>query len=250
MPQADAPSHARASAEDGGFDLETLAEAVRYNRWIYDTLKPPPRTRVLELGCGIGNLTPLFLEDERTVTAIDIDTRMVECHQKNVGARERLTVRAAAIQDLAREEPASFDAVVSSNVLEHIPDGIEADVVRSAFALLKPGAVTAHWVPATPAVYGAIDTRFGHVRRYRRKQLIALFESAGFVVERCRYWNVIGMAGWWWNGRVRKVANIDKNQALLFDRWFVPWVRCIEKVLPLPVGQSLSIIARKPAVKS
>jgi cyclopropane fatty-acyl-phospholipid synthase-like methyltransferase len=232
-------------APDSDYDLETIAEAQRYNRWIYDCLQVPPNARVLELGCGIGNLTPLFLELNRNVLAIDIDERLIERLRQKVGARERLETRVAAIEEIAKEQPASFDAVVSSNVLEHISDAEEATVVRSTFALLKPGGLSAHWVPATPAVFGSLDEKFGHHRRYTKQRLTQLFTDAGFRVERCVYWNLIGLAGWWWNARVKKAERIEKSHALLFDRWFVPWVRRVEAVLPLPVGQSLCILARK-----
>lgn len=227
------------------FDLETLAEARNYNRWIYECLQPPPKSRVLELGCGIGNLTPLFLEQQRTVLAIDIDPRLIERHLASVGERQGLETRVIAIQDLAREQPGSFDAVVSSNVLEHIPDGEESAVVQAMHTLLKPGGISAHWVPAMPSVYGSLDKRFGHHRRYTKKSLRALFQNAGFKVERCDYWNLIGLCGWWWNGCVRKADRINKSQALFFDRAIVPWARRIEAILPLPIGQSLCIRAKK-----
>ena len=170
---------------------------------------------------------------------------MIERHRRDVAACERLAVENRAIQELVPTHTGQFDAVVSSNVLEHIPDGIEAEVVRASHALLKPGGVSRHWVPAGPGIYGALDERFGHHRRYTRKRLVRLFEDAGFTVERCRYFNLIGWAGWWWNGRVKKAKAIDKRQAIFFDRWIVPVIKRVEPAVPLPWGQSLLIHARK-----
>lgn len=234
-------------SNDSNFDLETLAEAVHYADWIYRLMRPHLGPRVLELGCGIGNLTPLFLREERSVMAIDIDERCIRAHRERIGDRPGLTVRQTAIQDLAREQAGTFDSVVSSNVLEHIPDAEEAAVIRAAFALLKPGGTTIHWVPACPGLFGSLDNAYGHHRRYDKARLRRIFEEAGFQVEECGYWNSVGVLGWWWQSKVLKAQSIPLRSALLFDRFCVPVLRRIEPFLWLPRGQSLFIVARKPA---
>jgi len=228
------------------FDLETLAEATRYAEWIYAAMKPHLGGRVLELGCGIGNLTPLFLREGRSVLAVDIDLRMIQAHQANVGVRPGLELRQTAIQDLVAELAGSFDSVVSSNVLEHIPDGTEEEVISATGKLLKPGGASVHWVPAVAWAYGSLDRSFGHVRRYSKARLARAFEEAGLRVERCRYWNSLGLLGWWWQGRVRKAQHISRRAALLYDRCVVPVLSRVEPWLWLPAGQSLLIVARKP----
>ena len=232
--------------EPAAYDLETLAGTVRYNEWIYATMRPFLGTRLLELGCGTGNLTPLFLRDGRTVLAIDTDQRMLEALQANLGVRPGLTVRRCAVQDLVPEFTASFDSVVSSNVLEHIPDDAEPAAIRATFELLKPGGTSVHWVPACPCVFGSLDRAFAHHRRYTKAGLAARFEQAGFRVERCRYWNSVGLLGWWWQGKVLKAQHIRPGAALFYDRCVVPVLRCVEPWLWLPAGQSLCIVARKP----
>jgi SAM-dependent methyltransferase len=229
------------------FDLETVSEAVHYADWIYSRMRPHLGPRVLELGCGIGTLTPLFLQEGRSVVAIDINERCICAHRERIGERPGLTVRQAAIQDLANEEPGTFDSVVSSNVLEHIPDAEEPAVVRAAFALLKPGGTTLHWVPACPRLFGSLDSVYGHCRRYDKVRLHRIFAEAGFQVEACGYWNSIGVLGWWWQAKVRKATRIPLRSALFFDRFCVPVLRRVEPILWLPAGQSLLIRARKPA---
>ena len=91
--------------------------------------------------------------------AIDIDPRMTAEHVKRVNARPRLHVQNVAIRNLVANQQDSYDAVVSSNVLEHIPDGIEAEVVRASYRLLKPGGVSTHWVPAMQCIYGTMKKR-------------------------------------------------------------------------------------------
>lgn len=238
--------HSKPRPEDEpGFNLETLRGTHNYNRWIYSHMRPYLGGSVLELGCGIGNLTGLFLRDERQVLAIDIEEKMTREHARVIGAQPRLKLENRSIQSLLPEQAGTFDSVVSSNVLEHIPDGVEAEVLRSSYDLLKRGGVSTHWVPAMPCIYGSLDRRFEHFRRYGKRQLIQRFEAAGFKVERCAYRNVIGFFGWWWQARVLKVSRISPAAALNYDRYIVPVASRVERHLWLPFGQSLWIAARK-----
>jgi SAM-dependent methyltransferase len=166
--------------------------------------------------------------------------------QTNLGVRPGLTVRSCAVQELVPELAGSFDSVVSSNVLEHIPDDAERAVIRATYELLKSGGTSIHWVPACPSVFGALDRSFGHQRRYTKAGLAGRFEQAGFKVVKCRYWNSVGLAGWWWQGKARKAQHIRPSAALCYDRFVVPVLRRVEPWVWLPAGQSLCIVARKP----
>ena len=239
------------------FSLETLSGVVNYNRFVIDRMRPYLGKRLLELGAGIGNLTPLFLEDGRSVTAIDIEKSLIAVHRKRVPASPSLKVECISIQDLAqrRGEANSYDSVVSSNVLEHIPDDTIGKVVEAMHSVLKPGGHAVHWVPAFEGIFGTIDESFGHYRRYDRQTAARLFQvsglasrsasAGGFQVVSCSYWNMIGFFGWWFNGRVLRKREIHRASALAFDKFIMPLVRIVEPALWRPFGQSLLIVAKK-----
>jgi 2-polyprenyl-3-methyl-5-hydroxy-6-metoxy-1,4-benzoquinol methylase len=229
------------------YSLETLTETVHYNEWIYESMRPWIGTRVLELGAGIGNLTPYFLREERSVLAIDIDAGLVERHRSGIPAQPRLTVECVSVQDVAagKSAPGTFDSIVSSNVLEHIPDGIDHEVVQAIHTLLRVGGTTIHWVPAMNSIYGTIDTSFGHHRRYNRSMATALFAPHGFRVIRCEYWNMPGFFAWWFRGRILRRPALGKASTLAFDRYVVPLLRRVEPHIPRPFGQSLLLVAQK-----
>lgn len=230
------------------YALETLSEAQNYNAWIYELMSPYLGPRVLELGTGIGNHTPNLLKGDRTVVAIDIDQELIRRHRERVPSSSRLTVLCTSIQDLAgtRDNIESFDSVVSSNVLEHIPDGADREVVRAMYTLLRPGAYAVHWVPACQMIYGSLDKAFGHHRRYSQSSAAALFSEAGFRIKRCQYWNLPGFFSWWLTGKVLRARSLSRSSALAFDRFAVPVLRRIERWLWRPFGQSLLIVAQKP----
>ncbi len=95
--------------------------------------------RVLEIGCGRGDGTRLLLGDfgAKEVHGFDLDRRQIERARRRVsdlGARVKLAqadVTALPVGD------ASYDAVVSFNMLHHVPDW-RAAVAESA-RVLRPG---------------------------------------------------------------------------------------------------------------
>ena len=72
------------------------------------------------------------------VTGIDLadkPLKVAELHLLESG--REVTYRKIAAEDLARERPASFDAVTCMEMLEHVPD--PAATVAACSALVKPG---------------------------------------------------------------------------------------------------------------
>ncbi len=79
-------------------------------------------------------------------------------------------------------EDGCLDAIVALNVLEHIED--DARAVREMYRMLKPGGAAVIELPYGPRLYDVYDKALMHYRRYSRKQATAIFERAGFRVER------------------------------------------------------------------
>ena len=76
---------------------------------------------VLDLGCGTGRHTAWLAESGARVTAIDFSEKMLECARGKVSAADVRFI----VHDLHEPLPladASFDAVVSGLVLEHLRD--------------------------------------------------------------------------------------------------------------------------------
>jgi SAM-dependent methyltransferase len=86
---------------------------------------PPPPARVLEIGCGRGDLAHELAGAGHDVTAIDPE------------APEGLLFRRVTLEDFV--EPGPFDAVVASRSLHHVPD--LATAVDRIAALLRAGGV-------------------------------------------------------------------------------------------------------------
>src|SRR5437762_12480745 len=62
VPDADSPAD-----PVGAATLERMAVAPRYNRWMFERLRPWVGRRVLEIGAGIGNMSAFLVDRERVV---------------------------------------------------------------------------------------------------------------------------------------------------------------------------------------
>jgi len=135
--------------------------------------------RVLDLGCGAG-YGSLYLADHgaRQVVGVDLDPRNIEFAAKKAGSRA-VTFICANAEDLGGPEPLSlsrsglansgvFDAVVSSNVFEHLLD-IEAALDGVGRNLAECG----EFLLAVPPIVGPDSLRANKAIRYHRTNLEA-----------------------------------------------------------------------------
>lgn len=106
--------------------------------WI-DGLCPLAGLDVLDVGCGGGILTDSMARKGARALGIDLSTKplkVAQLHAMEAGT-ENVDYREIAVEALAAERPASFDAVTCMEMLEHVPD--PASVVRACADLVKPG---------------------------------------------------------------------------------------------------------------
>lgn len=228
--------------EDERLDLMLLSEAVRYQRWALSSFGSAPRGRVLEVGAGVGNFTRWLARTADLVVVAEPDASMASALA--AAARDNVEVRAVPIEGL-RGSGERFDAVVAINVLEHVEDDREA--VRIAFELLDPGGRLCVFVPAHQALFGSLDRRYGHLRRYTRRETRALLEAVGFHVSRCRYFNPVGALGWWAVGRLARRKRLSRGSVWLSERIAVPVGRALERIGDPAFGQSVVAVGVRPS---
>ena len=163
-----------------------LAEALRF---------VPARGRVLEVGCGAGRFLRAVRAARPGLVLVGADV-----------SRSALAMLASIASDIETRlatpyalpaRDGEFDAVLLLDVLEHLEDpaGMLAEIRR---VLVPGGVLHAHvpcegdprslwrWLPGQRGA-GAWKRRFGgHVQRFRRHELLALIEAAGFEILRVR----------------------------------------------------------------
>lgn len=224
----------------------SLKSARNYYAWIADQFKPWLGRRVLDVGGGHGPHLDHVVAPDRIVTSLDLSPESVaDMKARFAGYAFDALVGDIAEPALAEQLAASgFDTILCLNVLEHV-DNDEA-ALRGMARILGPSRGRLFLlVPAHPLLYGTPDVLAGHYRRYSRSLLGDRVRAAGFRVLRSYYFNGLGAIPYFLNARVlrpRTLAGAVDAQIVVFDRCIVPVLRRIERILPMPFGQSLILV--------
>jgi 2-polyprenyl-6-hydroxyphenyl methylase/3-demethylubiquinone-9 3-methyltransferase len=106
--------------------------------WI-QSLAPLKGKQVLDVGCGGGILADAMARAGAQVTGIDLASKSLKVAQLHALETQtpNIRYREVSAEDLAAEQPASFDVVTCMEMLEHVPD--PASVVQACASLVKPG---------------------------------------------------------------------------------------------------------------
>lgn len=145
-------------------------------------LPPAAHRRILDVGCGTGGMLPL-LAAFGEVSGLDAsDEALAFAKTRAGGARLLKGVLPAGLPPSER-----FDLVTAFDVIEHIPEVIEALV--NLRAALAPGGRLVVTVPAFMFLWSEHDVLNHHQRRYTEALLREQFQAAGLVMERSSYFN-------------------------------------------------------------
>ena len=227
-----------------GIDLLKNAEfgLKAYNasivNFFYDFFKPTinSKSTLVEFGAGTGSLAAIWkVNYQLSPICIEIDPVLIKI-LKNQGFQ---TFRDVKNLDMG------IDLVYSANVLEHIEEDISA--LQDIAGQMKVGGRIAIYVPALPILFSDLDYSVGHVRRYRRKELIEKVQLAGFRVEKCFYNDSIGVLATF----AVKTLGFNKyfklggtNSLLIYDRLIYPLSRLLDNLgLKYVIGKNLILFA-------
>ena len=218
-------------------ELEVLSNTPVSTGVIIDELSPHIGRRVVEVGAGLGLVTQQLVRRGHHVTALEPDPALFA----------RITERASGavthnctLADLPGND--TFDTALYVNVLEHIKDDV-AELV-AARGRLAPGGKVVVFVPAMPSLYGTMDEVSGHFRRYRRAELTAVMERAGFTVESLRNFDPVGILPYWLSYRVLRRTTLGGATVGLYDRVIIPVSRIVSGLVGRRgPGKNLVVVA-------
>ena len=217
----------------------------RCDAWLFDLIQPFLGQRILEIGCGLGNLLKL-LTDRALVFGTDISEESVTYVKHELGQRSNIDAAVLDVTDPSFLQLRSFrfDTVVSLNVFEHIEDDTLA--LKHVFEVLAPGGKLVLIVPAHQWLYGPMDSSIGHYRRYTVDKLAAKLQRTGFRVCSQRYVNPIGAFGWFVNGRILRRTIPPVAQLNTFNK-IMPLISTIDRYVDSPFGLSVVSVSERPA---
>ena len=231
-----------------------------------DRLRARPGARALDLGCGFGRHTYALARGAVSVVALDAGRDEITGVQGMLGAMalehefDPTRLLASAIVGDAHHLPfpdATFDHVICSEVLEHIPDDVT--VLRDIVRVLRPGGTLVVTVPRygperinwwLSEAYHSVPG--GHIRIYRRRVLRARLRDAGLQVQSSHHAHALHSPYWWLKCAVGTTNDQhwlvrQYHRLLVWDIMKAPrTTRWTERLLNPVLGKSLVIYCRKP----
>ena len=232
----------------GAAALEVISKADKFNRWMYDTIRPFLKGNILEIGSGIGNISKYPLAEQLPITLSDINPDYQQVLQTKFSSHPSLQ----GILSIDLIHPGfettyaglreKFDSIFLLNVIEHVED--DAKAIKNCRFLLKPGGHLIVLAPAYQWLFCKLDKELGHYRRYTVKRMTVLLSSSGFEIKFKRYFNVTGIAGWLTFGKIFRRKALGSGEMNAFNN-IVPLVRFADKLFFRKAGLSIIVTGIK-----
>ncbi len=227
----------------------------------FSILNIQPGERVLDVGCGTGRHA---CEIFRTLGAdvMGVDLNMEDLHtaactlhlMDDINHGSWMISRADATKLPFKD--CSFDTIICSEVLEHIPDNRAA--IAELVRVLKPGKDLVVSVPRflPERICWALSSKYhnepgGHIRIYRKRELVSLLENAGTKCWSIRYKHALHTPYWWLKCIVghkndgSRTVNLYKK----FLEWDIimhpPLTGMLDKMLNPLIAKSIVFYLRK-----
>ena len=214
---------------NGSLPGKLIAKIIKLNpRWTTNLdfsvfyLPAMPNGKLLEIGCGNGDMLKKMQDIGWNGTGVDFDKKSISVAQ-DLG----LNVHEGDICDLNIKKN-SFDVIIMNHVIEHLPD--PGSTLKECQNLLRTGGKL---ICVTPNSKGILHSRYKksylhldpprHLHLFNKKNLKQLTLQAGFKEASC-FTSIHAFSGLSWaseqlskNGRFSMASKIPKNRLALLS---------------------------------
>jgi ubiquinone/menaquinone biosynthesis C-methylase UbiE len=218
-----------------------------------------PGSHILDIGCGSGRHTcEAYRLPEAVVVGADLNFEDILEARGRLQFHDQVAehgggswqLNMADIRGLPYRSQV-FDLVICSEVMEHILD--EKPAVMELARVLKPGKYLALSVPRylPERICWLLSHEYhqvnqGHVRIYRREEIVSLLERAGFTLQGVHHYAHGLHAPYWW---LKCAVGPTRDQHPLVQAYhrFLTWdimkkprlTRLLDRLLNPLIGKSL-----------
>ena len=229
----------------------------------YRKLKLETGQLLLDMGCGEGRHSiGALLETPANVIGLDLsfeDLNTAKSRLNDFDLSGFDTFCAFGVGNIKNIpiENSSLDAVVCSEVLEHVDSPKES--IQELVRVLKPGGIMALSVPRylPELICWKLSKEYsktpgGHVRIFKHSQLRDLAENNGLQYQSFHWAHGLHSPYWWlqclfWNTRETSYVIKLYHKLLVWDLMKRPlFTRLLEMILQPLIGKSLVMYFRKP----
>ncbi len=230
----------------------------------FNRLNIEPGFKILDIGCGPGRHTcAAYRLQEAIVIGADLSFDDVADARNRLRYHDELGehgggawgISVADVTTLPFQDN-SFDLVICSEVLEHIPDDHAA--IQELVRVLKPGRNLVVSVPRffPERICWALSDDYhnanqGHVRIYKKNELLEGIEDAGVRNWGFHFAHSLHSPYWWLKcfvGPTREDSSIVNlyHQFLTWDIMKKPWItRFLDRLLNPLMGKSVVLYFKK-----
>ena len=228
----------------------------------YKKLKLETGQLLLDMGCGEGRHSiGALLETPANVIGLDLsfedlNTAKSRLNDFDLSGRDTFCTFGVGNIENIPLETASLDAVMCSEVLEHVDS--PKDSIQELVRVLKPGGVMALSVPRylPELICWKLSKEYsktpgGHVRIFKHSQLRDLAENNGLQYQSFHWAHGLHSPYWWlqclfWNTRETSYLIKLYHKLLVWDLMKKPlFTRLLEMILQPLIGKSLVMYFRK-----
>jgi 2-polyprenyl-3-methyl-5-hydroxy-6-metoxy-1,4-benzoquinol methylase len=223
--------------------LSVIEKADRFNEWMYRTIAPHCKGKILEIGSGIGNISQFFIADKQEIVLSDLRDNYCDIlRNKFNNPVMKMDLVHPDFDNEYAGAIGTFDTLFALNVVEHIKDDLLA--IGNCKKLLKPGGTLIILVPAYQFLFNNFDVELEHFRRYTQKSLKAVIVKNNLRITKLFSFNFIGIFGWFVSGKILREKSIPEGQMSLFNK-LVPICKIADFLTFNQMGLSVICIATK-----
>ena len=170
--------------------------------WLKDELPRDKNARILDIGCGFGQML-LRLRDDgyQNISGIDIGDESVDfCRSQKLQVE-----KIKSIAEFASSHEGGYDLILMSHVLEHIPKDEIINTLSSIRSMLAQGGIFIVMVPNAQSATGVywMYEDFTHHLLFTAGSLRYALLSAGF--EKIEFPDPKCLKGLSWFSRLRRI---------------------------------------------
>ncbi len=203
--------------------------------------------KVIDIGCA-GGTTLKFLTKNgfSNTSGIDLSSKAIK-HCKSRG------IKNVTCQDATKTtfKDNTFDTLVSSDVVQNIPDDSKA--LKEWHRIAKKGGRLILFTDAYQWLWSKHDESAHALRRYSLSQLKRKVKRAGWTIEKSSYWNMMLLPPIAIVRFLKNLANNKEGDDLdlpprILNRLITAWMKTENSLLThlnAPFGVNVMIVARK-----
>ncbi len=210
-----------------------------------------PKTRgiILDIGSGNGEIADFLSTKAKYVYVTENSEVLLKNLKKKIKFNKQLRLKKLDAENFYLKKK-NFDLITACDVMEHLRD--DDNFLRCCHLHLKKKGRLFICVPAIKALYSYRDTKYGHIRRYGKDEIISKIKNSGLTILKCQYWNSIGLLPYFLFGKIfnKEIsgpvrASPNNFFSIILNKALYYWLIFESKISFLPLGLSLILVAQK-----